>query len=169
MDEQGRIIDNSIIGEVGVIVKPFVHIKNSIIRNGCLIESFTQINGSEIGENTRIMGHVFIPAGIFIDRGCFIGPGVIFTNRKYPGKYSFKKEVTENRVTKDWVSVIKENVTIGAGAVIGSGIVIGEGSYIGMGATVTKDVPPKSLVYGNPARREDLDDWGAPKVVKKNE
>jgi UDP-2-acetamido-3-amino-2,3-dideoxy-glucuronate N-acetyltransferase len=151
MDEQGRIIDNSIIGQ-DVVIKPFVHIKSSIIRNGCLIESFSYLYGCKLGERVKVMGNNHIPAGVLIDRDCTICPGVIFTNARYPGNYSFKKEVVENRVMKEWVTLVEEDVTIGAGSVIGSGIVIGKGSFVGMGSTVTKDIPQNSLVYGNPAK-----------------
>jgi len=168
MDEQGRIIDNSIIGK-GVVIKPFVHIKNSIIRNGCLIESFSNIHGAKLGENVKVMGHVFIPAGIGIGRDTFIGPGTIFTNKKYPRRYGFKKEVVENRVTEEWVTIVEDEVTIGAGAIIGSGITIGKGSYIGMGSVVLDDVPEGALVYGVPAKRRDIDERGAPIRRKEDE
>lgn len=149
MDDQGRIIVNSIIGDRDVVIKPFVHIKNSIIRNGCLIESFSYLYGCKLGENVKIMGNNHIPAGVLIDQESFIGPGVIFTNVRYPGNY-FNKE--EKRITRDWATVVGKNVTIGAGSVIGSGIEIGGGAFIGAGSVVTKDLPPFCLAYGNPAR-----------------
>lgn len=167
MDEQGRIIDNCIIGEENVTIKPFVHLKRSIIRNGCLIESFSYIYGAQIGENVKIMGNNHIPASIVIDRNTTICPGVIFTNAKYPGNHF--KDRKETRISIDWVTVVGKGVTIGAGSVIGAGIEIGDGAFVGMGSIVTKNVAPNAIVYGNPARRQDLDEWGAPKVVKKND
>jgi UDP-2-acetamido-3-amino-2,3-dideoxy-glucuronate N-acetyltransferase len=149
MDEQGRVIYNSTIGE-NVAIKPFVHIKSSIIRNGCLIESFSYLYGCKLGENVKIMGNNHIPAGVLIDRGSTICPGVIFTNACYPGNYFVDKK--EKRVLLEYVTLIEKNVTIGAGSIIGSGIKIGEGAFIGMGSVVTKDLPPFCLAYGNPAK-----------------
>lgn len=48
--------------------------------------------------------------------------------------------------------VIESDVWIGAGAFIGPGVRIGQGSVIGARAVVTKDVPPRKVVAGNPAR-----------------
>jgi acetyltransferase-like isoleucine patch superfamily enzyme len=47
---------------------------------------------------------------------------------------------------------IEKNCFIGAGSMILPGITIGEGSIVGAGAIVTKDVPPRSVVAGNPAK-----------------
>jgi maltose O-acetyltransferase len=51
---------------------------------------------------------------------------------------------------------IGDDVWIAHGAVIAPGISIGSGSVISAGAVVTKDVPPQSLVIGNPARCMNL-------------
>ena len=48
--------------------------------------------------------------------------------------------------------VIKKNATLGMRSVIMPGVTIGEGSVVAAGAVVTKDVPPYTIVAGNPAR-----------------
>lgn len=48
--------------------------------------------------------------------------------------------------------VIEDNVWIGGGAIVLPGVTIGHNSVVGAGAVVTRDVPPDSLVTGNPAR-----------------
>lgn len=61
-------------------------------------------------------------------------------------------------VNKDWNSVttgeivIKDNVWIGFNALILKGVTIGEGAVVAAGAVVSKDVPPFSVVAGNPAQ-----------------
>ena len=47
---------------------------------------------------------------------------------------------------------IGNHAWIGARAIIGPGVTVGEGAVVGMGAVVTQDVPPWTIVAGNPAR-----------------
>jgi len=47
-------------------------------------------------------------------------------------------------------TLVKKSASIGANATIVCGVTIGEYSMIGSGAVVTKDIPPYSLVIGNP-------------------
>jgi galactoside O-acetyltransferase len=62
------------------------------------------------------------------------------------------------RGTKNWTDVkvapvrIENRAWIGFNAIILKGITIGEGAIVGAGAVVTKDVPPYTVVAGNPAR-----------------
>ena len=78
-----------------------------------------------------------------IEDDVFIGPNVTFTNDKNP------------RVRGEWEllkTTVKKGASIGAGAVILPGITIGEYALVGAGAVVTRDVPPRAVVVGNPAR-----------------
>jgi acetyltransferase-like isoleucine patch superfamily enzyme len=114
------------------------------IGKNCKIDSFVYIEGDvKIGNNVKIRAHTFIPSGVTIEDDVFIGPGVIFTNDKYP------------KVTGDWKllkTIVKRGASIGAGVTILPGITIGENSSVGAGSVVTKNVPPNVIVTGNPAR-----------------
>lgn len=100
-------------------------------------------NGVEIGDYTRIQDYCVLYRGVKIGRACFLGPRVTFTNVKVPKIF---------RTAKFYDTVVEDNVTIGAGSIIICGITIGEHCFIGAGTVVTKDIPPYSLVVGNPGR-----------------
>lgn len=92
-----------------------------------------------------IEAFVFIPPGICIGNNVFIGPHTVFTNHKHP----------ENRKKAPFVpeiTIVQDNVTIGANCTIGPNITLRRGCTIGMGSVVTGDISEKALAYGNPAR-----------------
>jgi len=132
-----KVGDNSIIYDQ-------VNLYKCKIGKNTKIDAFVYIEEDVvIGDNCKIRPFVFIPTGVEIGDRVFIGPGVIFTNDKYP------KSQGEWKLLK---TKVEDDVSIGAGAVILPGIVIGKGSLIGAGAVVTKDVPANSVVMGIPSR-----------------
>lgn len=107
--------------------------------------------GVSIGRGCKILPHCFVCEGTVIEDGVFLGPGVIFTNDRYPRALSNGKP----RKKDQWrfePSVVKENASIGAGALILPGVTIGRYATVGAGSVVTKNVAPFSIVRGNPAR-----------------
>ncbi len=93
-----------------------------------------------VGANTRIAGLAYIAPLSNIGKDVFIGPAAALINDRYP---------PSNRL--EGVN-IGDGAIIGAKSVIGSGCTIGNNSVVCMGAVVTKDVPPESVVMGNPAK-----------------
>ena len=98
----------------------------------------------KIGNSVRIHSNVFIPEYSVLEDGCWIGPGVVFTNALYP----LSKNVKENLKGP----LIKEKAKIGANCTILPGVIIGRNSLVGAGSVVTKDVKDNSVVAGNPAK-----------------
>jgi UDP-2-acetamido-3-amino-2,3-dideoxy-glucuronate N-acetyltransferase len=94
-----------------------------------------------VGQNVKIQAFAFLPDGVKLEDNVFIGPGVIFTNDKYPPSDNWTE------------TLVKEGASIGANCTILPGIRIGKKSLIGAGSVVLHDVPDGEVWVGNPARK----------------
>nr|WP_275420148.1 polysaccharide pyruvyl transferase family protein [Fervidibacillus halotolerans] len=136
---------------IGGLQLPFKKIgKNVEIHKG----TFFMSQNIEIGDNVYIGpdAYIFAQGGLLIGKGTIIGPRVtiLTSNHNYdsPDLESIPYD-GKNILRK---VIISENVWIGANVSIAPGVTIGEGAVIAMGAVVTKDVPPFTVVGGNPAK-----------------
>jgi len=84
---------------------------------------------------------------IRIGRGCMIASGAYLTDADWHGLHDRTREVGTTKPI-----VLHDDVWIGDGAFVGKGVTIGTGSIVGARAVVTHDVPPRTIVAGNPAR-----------------
>jgi acetyltransferase-like isoleucine patch superfamily enzyme len=98
----------------------------------------------DIGDNVRIHTQAFIPEFSVLEEGCWIGPNVVLTNAKYPLSPGVKDSLAG--------PVVRKGAKIGANATLLPGVVIGENALVGAGSVVVRDVPPGTVVVGNPAR-----------------
>ena len=116
------------------------------------IGTFVEIQkGAKIGNRCKISSHTFICEGVTLEDEVFVGHNVTFTNDRYPRATANGKQQTD----ADWSCIpttVKRGASIGSGAVLLCGIIIGENAMIGAGSVVTRDVPPHTVVAGNPAR-----------------
>ena len=106
---------------------------------------------AHIGSNCKISSHTFVCEGVTIEDDVFIGHGVMFINDPYPRATTDGSLQTE----QDWAvepTLVKKGASIGSNGTILSNVTIGENAIVGAGSVVTKDVPPNTIVAGNPAR-----------------
>ena len=101
-------------------------------------------SGVKIGSRVKIQNGVSVYKGVTIESDCFLGPHMVFTNDLFPRSFNQDFEIVP--------TLVKEGASIGANATIICGVTLNEFCMVGSGSVVTKDVPPFTLVVGNPAR-----------------
>jgi len=140
------IVNDSVIGR-DTKIWYYANVYGCTIGKGCTVGSYTEIqNDVVIGNNVTVSSHSFICSLVEIEDDVFIGHGVMTINDLYPPSY---KRTGSKKYWKK--TLIKKGAVIGSNATIFP-ITIGENAKIGAGAVVTKDVPPNTIVVGNPAR-----------------
>jgi acetyltransferase-like isoleucine patch superfamily enzyme len=111
-----------------------------VLGRGSLIE-----NDTTVGAMTRIQAQAYITAYSTLEEHVFVAPCVVTTNDNFMGRTEHRHELMKG-------PTIRRGARVGGGAVLCPGVEIGEEAFVGAGAVVTKDVPPRALVVGNPAR-----------------
>jgi UDP-2-acetamido-3-amino-2,3-dideoxy-glucuronate N-acetyltransferase len=123
------------------------------IGDGCKIGSFVEIRKTvKIGRNVKIQAFAFIPEGVVIEDGVFVGPHVCFTNDKYPRAVNDEGDLLAADEWEIIPTLVRERANLGANSTILSGVTIGRGALVAAGAVVTHDVPDYAIVAGVPAR-----------------
>jgi acetyltransferase-like isoleucine patch superfamily enzyme len=112
-----------------------------VIGRGSLVE-----NDTSVGALTKIQAHAYITAYSLLEDNVFIAPCVITTNDNFMGRTEKRHELVKG-------PTIRHGARVGGGCVLLPGIEIGEEAFIGAGAVVIRDVPPRALMVGNPARQ----------------
>ena len=136
-----------------VRIHSFTNLYGCEIGDDVKVGTFVEIQkGAKIGSRCKISSHTFICEGVILEDDVFIGHNVVFTNDRYPRATN---ETGQLQTEADWKCIptlVKRGASIGSGAVLLCGITVGENAMIGAGSVVTKDVPPDTIVAGNPAR-----------------
>jgi UDP-2-acetamido-3-amino-2,3-dideoxy-glucuronate N-acetyltransferase len=131
----------------------FVNLYGCAIGDNTKVGTFVEIQKNAfIGRNCKISSHTFICEGVTVEDDVFIGHNVTFINDMYP-----RSTVDGGglQTETDWKVVptfIRRGASVGSSATILAGVTVGEGAIVGAGAVVTKDVPPWTIVAGNPAK-----------------
>jgi acetyltransferase-like isoleucine patch superfamily enzyme len=135
-----RIGERVIVGDQACVRERCELGADVIVGRGSLVE-----NDTTIGARTKIQAMAYITAYSTLEEDVFIAPCVQTANDNFMGR-------TERRHALRRGPTIRRGARVGTGAVLCPGIEIGEEAFIGAGAVVVKDVPPRVVVVGNPAR-----------------
>ncbi len=111
-----------------------------VLGRGSLVE-----NDTTVGAQTRIQAHAYITAYSTLEEDVFIAPCVSTTNDNFMGRTERRHELIAG-------PTIRRGARVGGAAILCPGVEVGEEAFVGAGAVVTRDVPPRTVVVGNPAR-----------------
>jgi acetyltransferase-like isoleucine patch superfamily enzyme len=112
-----------------------------VVGRGSLVE-----NDTSIGALTKIQAHAYITAYSTLEESVFVAPCVTTTNDDFMGRTERRHELIRG-------PTIRRGARVGGAAVLCPGVEIGEEAFVGAGAVVVRDVPPRAVVVGNPARQ----------------
>ena len=134
--------------EIGLGTKIWINTQireRASIGYNCILSKDVYIDtGVIIGNGCKIQNSVSIYQGVTIEDDVFVGPNASFTNDKVPRAFNSDWKITK--------TLVQKGASLGANSTIICGVTLGEYSMVAAGSVVTKDVPPYSLVVGNPAR-----------------
>jgi len=140
--EKGCVIgDDTIIGHNCVIRPNTIIGKNCVIGHGTVIE-----DKCTIGNRTCIHCQCHLTRGVTIEDEVWIGMMTIFTNTRniVHGRKGMEVEYE--------FPTVRHGARIGTGTYLSPGVEVGENSFVGMGSLVTKNIPPKEVWFGSPAK-----------------
>lgn len=150
---EGTIIGGHAIIHPGVRIGPGARIGDhaqirdrAVIGAGAVVGSFTSVDPEvRIGDRSSIQTRCYITAGTVIEDDVFVGPGVTLTN-----------DNTMDRHPADHVlrgALLRRACRIGGGTVICPGIEIGAEAFVAAGAVLTRNVEPRAVMAGVPAKK----------------
>lgn len=145
------------------MIHPTSEVQSSNIGENTTIWQFCVVlKDAVIGKNCNINFNVFIENDVIIGdnvtvkSGVQLWDGIRLEDNVFVGpNVTFTNDKyprSKNYPEKFQNTIVKKGASIGAGSVVLGGITIGENALIGAGSVVTKDIPSKELWVGNPAR-----------------
>ncbi len=152
MNPLNSVADDVKLG-ANVRLSKFINLYGCEVGDDSKIGAFVEIQkNATVGKRCKISSHTFVCEGVVIEDNVFIGHGVTFINDSYPRATTADGELQTEADWKVERTVIRRGASIGSGSTILSNTTIGENAIVGAGSVVTKDVPPNTIVAGNPAR-----------------
>src|SRR5262245_27673505 len=135
-----RLGDRVVVGDQSCVRERVTVGDDVVLGRGVLVE-----NDTTIGAGSKVQAEAYITAYSTLEEDVFVAPCVVTTNDNFMGR-------TEKRHALRKGPTIRRGARVGGGAILCPAVEIGEEAFVGAGAVVTKDVPPRVIVVGNPAR-----------------
>lgn len=136
-----------------VRLSKFINLYGCEVGDGSRIGAFVEIQkNAKVGKNCKISSHTFVCEGVTIEDDVFVGHNVAFINDLYPRATNANGTPQTEADWKVEKTIVRKGASIGSGATILANVVIGEKAIVGAGSVVTRDVPDRTIVAGNPAR-----------------
>jgi len=152
MSNLRNIAPDVVLGQ-NVRLNDFVNLYGCEIGDESMIGTFVEIQrGAKIGRRVKLQSHTFVCTGVEIQEEAMVGHGVMFINDRFP------RATNPDGTLKggsDWAceaTVVGKRASIGSNSTILCGVTIGENAIVGAGSVVTKNVPARAIVAGNPAK-----------------
>jgi acetyltransferase-like isoleucine patch superfamily enzyme len=130
----------------GCVVGDRAHVRErAVVGEGSVVGAGVSVdNDVQIGARVRIQTGSYITAYSVIEDDVFVAPCVTTTNDNTMGRHGAGFELRGAR--------LRRACRVGAASVLLPGIEVGEEAFVAAGSVVTRDVPPRTLVLGSPAR-----------------
>jgi acetyltransferase-like isoleucine patch superfamily enzyme len=135
-----RIGARVIVGDQACVRERVTVEDDVVIGRGSFVE-----NDTTIGTLTKIQADAYITAYSKLEDNVFIAPCVVTTNDNFMGRTDRRRALVKG-------PTIRRGARIGGGAILCPAVEVGEDAFVGAGAVVVRDVPPRVVVVGNPAR-----------------
>ena len=127
--------------------------EGAVIGTDCMLGKGAYVDSDvRIGNRCKLQNGVSVFHGFSLEDGVFVGPGAMLLNDKHPRAINPDGSLKSD---EDWEvseGVVEYGAAVGGGAVVLPGVRIGRMAVVGSGAVVTRDVPERGIVVGNPAR-----------------
>lgn len=151
-DAPAAWVDAAAVVEDGAVLGTGVRVwRFACVRSGAVVGADTQLGmgayvdvGASIGARCAVHNFACVYRGVSLEDDVFVGPGVIFTNDRFPRAHNASWEVVP--------TLVRTGASIGGNATIVCGVTIGRWAMVAAGAVVTHDVGDHVLVAGIPAR-----------------
>ena len=134
-----RIAAEAIIGDQSFVRERASIGERSVIGRGSVVD-----NDVRIGARVRVQTGVYLTAFTLLEDDVFVGPGATTTNDDTMSRHAPETPLRG--------AILRRACRVGAAAVLTPGVEIGEEAFVAAGAVVTRDVPPRAVVMGVPAR-----------------